>query len=175
MNTLLKMMLAAGLLVTMPLASQAQLQQQGQRQQQVQQNFIAADAAGFYTFDDFEQVFKKLKVEDFSKRQAIAGLIGEFNLKMFELNDKHAATLSDLEDNYNTQVSISAQTNDQSGLFDAIQRIRVTIPPIKQEVLALEAALSKAMQPVLSEKQYSKWLKYQKSQMPVQPALTRQF
>ena len=51
--------------------------------------------------------------------------------------------------------------------------IKKTIPPIRQEVMKHEKPLNTLMESVLDEKQFNKWLNYQKSSKPSTPMAGR--
>ena len=133
-------------------------------------DFNAEDAAGIFTYDE-EKVIKKLKVEDKDIKQTITNSIGEYNLQMYQLSDKYAATFSELDAYFDRQIKVAMQQRDRSQMDGVKSRIRETIPPIRQEVLVHEKELNASMESALDEKQYSKWLKYQKSQKPSNPSI----
>lgn len=128
-------------------------------------NFKAEEAAGIVTYDS-EKVIKKLKIEEEEVKKSITTAIGEYNMEMYELADAHGATFQELDDDFNRQVQIAMQRRDRSQMDGVKSKIRETIPPIREQAMQHENVLNASMKSTLDEKQYNKWLKYQKSQKP---------
>jgi len=132
-------------------------------------DFDAVKAAGIVTYDA-EKVIKKLKLEDEAIGQQVREHIGDYNMEMYQLLDKHSTTLSDLDALFDRQVKIAMQQRDRSQMNGVKTKIKQVIPPIRQEVMEYERVLNDAMASTLDEKVYAKWLKYQKGKKPSMPA-----
>ncbi|MEO1253355.1 MAG: hypothetical protein AAFY41_00535 [Bacteroidota bacterium] len=133
-------------------------------------DFDAEKAAGIVTYDT-EKVIKKLKVEDLKAKQSIAKSIEQYNMKMYELSDTHAATFQELNAYFERQVQVAIRNRDRSQMDGFKTKVKETIPPIKKEVIVHENALNESMQSLLDDKQFNKWMKYQKSQKPTPSAM----
>ena len=132
-------------------------------------NFKSEEAAGIYTYD-IDKVIKKLKIEDAETQQSIYAPVHAFNASMDQLSVTHAQTFNDLDAKFSSQVKIAMQRRDRSVMDGVKTEIKQTIPPIRKEVMMHEAQLNTSMESVLDEKQYKKWLSYQKSQRPPVPS-----
>ena len=133
-------------------------------------DFDAGEVAGIVTYDT-EKVIKKIKVEDGNLKQFVAKSIEAYNMEMYQLSDAHAATFQKLNAYFERQVQVAIRNRDKSQMNGFKAKVRETIPPIKKEVIEHEKELNDAMQSVLDDKQFHKWLKYQKSQKPTSSAM----
>ncbi|MEM7552223.1 MAG: hypothetical protein AAF363_21240 [Bacteroidota bacterium] len=126
-------------------------------------DFDAEKAAGIVIYD-YEKVVKKLKVKDETKAKDIAQAIYEYNIKMDEMVMENGVTLQNLEDEFQRNVQIAIQNRDRSKMNGVKNEIQQTIPPIRMKTNQEQEKLDEAMKSILDEKQFDKWVKYQKSQ-----------
>jgi hypothetical protein len=125
--------------------------------------FDAQKAAGIVTYD-YEKVIKKLKVKKDTSVKAVARAIYDYNIRIDELSMVHTATLENLEKEFDQNVRIAMQNRDRSHMNGVKTKIQEIIPPIRMLTNAEQSKLDLAMAAVLDEKQFNKWMKYQKSQ-----------
>ena len=136
--------------------------------------FNASKVAGIFNYDD-EDAIKKIKVKKketelvLAVRKAIEGYNNKVN-EIALLNKDNFDTL-----NVYVNAKMKAMQSSRSEGNSRMERgedsednkdperelIAAKINPAKTEVKAAEAKLNKSLEGVLSEKQYSKWLKYQ--------------
>lgn len=126
-------------------------------------DFDAQKAAGIYTYD-FDEVVRKLKINDKESREQVAEALKIFNTKMDQLSYANTATFKELEDEFDRNVKIAMQNRDRSQMNGVKAKIEKTIPPLRMQVKEEEKVLNESLSKVFSEKQYKKWLNYQKKQ-----------
>lgn len=127
--------------------------------------FNAIEKARIITYDT-EEVIKKLKITDDSISKEVSMLLATYNSKMDNLLLLHSRTLKDLEKEFDSNVKIAMQNRDRSQMSEVKNKIKQIIPPIRYEVSEHENSLNEALKNILTEKQYKKWLKYQKQRNP---------
>jgi len=124
-------------------------------------DFNAEKAAGIFEYD-IDKVTKKLKISNDSTKQKVSAAIEAYNSKIFELSLEYSSTFKELDDDFDRNVQIAMQRRDRSQMDVVKAKIQQVIPPIRMQVLEEEKVLNDAMAMMLTEKQNSKWLKYQK-------------
>jgi len=125
----------------------------------------AIEKARLVTYDT-EKVIKKLKITEDSITKEVSNHIAAYNSKMDNLLLLHSQTLRDLEKEFDRNVKIAMQNRDRSQMSGVKNKIKQIIPPIRYEVSKHEKVLNEAFKSILTEKQFKKWLKYQKQHNP---------
>ena len=127
--------------------------------------FNAIEKARIITYDT-EEVIKKLKINEDSISKEVSMHLATYNIEMDNLLLLHSQTLKDLEKEFDSNVKIAMQNRDRSQMSEVKNKIKQIIPPIRYEVSEHENSLNEALKNILTEKQYKKWLKYQKQRNP---------
>lgn len=127
--------------------------------------FNAIEKARIITYDT-EEVIKKLKITEDSISKEVSMHLATYNSEMDNLLLLHSQTLRDLEKEFDRNVKIAMQNRDRSQMSGVKNKIKQIIPPIRYEVSKHENILNEALGNILTEKQYKKWLKYQKQHNP---------
>lgn len=129
--------------------------------------FNASKVAGIFYYN-IKKTLKKLKVKDNKLEATIGNYLKDYNNKVQNLallNTEKFLVLNELMKN-----SRSFQNRDETnanethtGKVNMRQQIRTVISPVRKEIKTFEYDLNTNMEVILSEKQFNKWLKYQKS------------
>lgn len=139
----------------------------GQNTNEKPKAFNASKAAGIFYYD-VKKVLKKLKVKDNTLKTSISKYLIEYNKKVQNvalLNSKKFLALNEvMKNNRLSQNGERANINDENKIKNiARKQMRAVIGPVKKEIKTYEYDLNINMEANLSEKQFNKWLKYQKS------------
>ena len=138
-----------------------QLGSQIQQNQRVEkpQKFNASDFSGIFYYD-LEAVSKKIKIKNDAVKSRVHKALRTYNDKVKEISFLNSIALKELD------VVVNSKTQS---LDDRIEnRIKMRkkldglIRPIRRKIKESEALLNNSLEGVLSEKQFKKWLKYQK-------------
>ena len=127
--------------------------------------FNAIEKARLVTYDE-EKVIKKLKIIEDSIINEVSNHIATYNSAIDDILLLHAQTLRDLEKEFDRNLKIAMQNRDRSQMSGVKNKIKEIIPSIRYEVSKHEKVLNESFKNVLTEKQFKKWLKYQKQNNP---------
>lgn len=130
-------------------------------QQRGMPEFNASNVVGIFKYDDV-LVVKKLKVKKDSDKNNIKIAISKYNREMDELALFYKDSLDAVNTLVNT-VARSAMQNDDREIMQNVRRVTQSkMRPVREAVKNNEIVLNELMEAILDEKQFEKWLKYQK-------------
>jgi hypothetical protein len=121
--------------------------------------FDAINKAGIVKYKS-KRVIKKLKISENSIKEKIRIHIQEYNKEMDRLLLLHSDSLKDLQNEFDTNVKIAIQNRDRSRMDGVKTKIQQIIPPIRKAAEKHRIILNENLAPLLSGKQYKKWLRY---------------
>lgn len=137
--------------------------QQGQspqsNQTQKEFKFNASEMAGIFYYD-INEVIKKTKVKGENNQFLVSKELKNYNFKVKEISFLNSKIFTDLDEVAN---SISNR-GDMEARKKMRRKVDELIRPIRDEVHQMEKELNDNLEKILSEKQFKKWLKYQKKQ-----------
>lgn len=124
--------------------------------------FNAKNAAGILTYN-YERVIKKTKLKKDEKKSRVEDIISEYNHSIDEIkilhSDEFRATEKFVAKKYN-EAKVGGNREDIRFIqLEAVEKLA----HIKSTVLKAELELNGKLEIVFSEKQYKKWLRYQRS------------
>ncbi len=170
MKHLLKLTILPTLLILSTLAysqmgSRRGQHQQGQGQGQQANQPIEAkmnikNIAGVNTLDE-EEIIKKLKIAKKDKPVVIAA-IDRYNNKMREIRIFNFDTFNEAEKYLKKKKEEAMQSRDPYVMKDTKIRLDEILAPVKEKVKEQRRLLTAFFKKNLSEKQFEKWVKYQK-------------
>ena len=150
--------------------------QRGQNNAEKPREFKASNAAGILYYDA-DKVVKRIKVKKPSLQSEIKLFLKEYNNKIKniallnsekfeELNEemkkyKPSQNRNFSNQNYGETTDDDDETNNEG--VNIRKKVAKVIRPIKKEIRILERELNTNLEANLSEKQFEKWMKYQKS------------
>lgn len=123
------------------------------------QKFNASNVAGIFYYD-IEKAIKKTKVKKEEKQLSVKKIIKNYNLKIKEISFLNSQKFSDL----NLVVNSGSKNILPEERMKMRKKVNEIIRPIRDEIHELEKELNNNLEEVLTEKQFKKWLKYQKTQ-----------
>ena len=140
------------------------------RQQNTNDNskaFNASKASGIFYYDE-KKVWKKLKIKENTLKATIKKYLTEYNKSVQNialLNSKKFLELNEImKNNRSSQNRERINTNERNKRKVIVRKqMRAVIGLVKKEIKIYENDLNINMEAVLSEKQFKKWLKHQKS------------
>jgi hypothetical protein len=119
--------------------------------------FKASEVAGIFYYD-IEKVVKKLKVKKEEEQSPIKKAIRNYNFKIKEILLLNAVKFSDLD----ILVNSMSKGKDNDARLQVRKKVGEVVKPIRDRVHENEKELNLILKGLLSEKQFKKWLKYQK-------------
>ncbi len=119
--------------------------------------FKATEVAGIFYYNT-ERVVKKLKVKKEEKKFPIIKALRDYNFKVKEILFLNFVQFSDLD----ILVNSMSKGNDNEARLEMRKKVEGVIRPIRDRVHENEKELNLILKGFLSEKQFKKWLKYQK-------------
>jgi hypothetical protein len=128
-------------------------------------DFKAEKAAGIFEYD-IEKVINKLKIIDDSTKIKVSESLSDYNSKMYNLLIQHTTIFIELEADFDRNLKIAMRNRDRNQMDGVKAKIQQIIPPIRLKVYNEENVLNDKMANLLTEKQYKKWLRYQKGKKP---------
>ncbi len=143
----------------------AQMKGQKSGQAQAQSSmpkFNAKNFAGILRYDT-EKIYKKLKIKDSGLQNKINKFISVYNKKIDEILFLNTPKLEKIEREVNLQREIAMANKDREAMMLAMEQARKELAPVKEEVIIANKSLNLEMSKILTEKQYKKWLKFQKN------------
>ncbi|WP_298880987.1 hypothetical protein [uncultured Polaribacter sp.] len=123
------------------------------------QKFNASNVAGIFYYD-IEKAIKKTKVKKEEKQLSVKKIIKNYNLKIKEISFLNSQKFSDL----NLVVNSGSKNILPEERMKMRKKVNEIIRPIRDEIHELEKELNNNLEEILTEKQFKKWLKYQKKQ-----------
>ncbi|MCL7753035.1 hypothetical protein [Polaribacter sp. Z022] len=123
------------------------------------QKFNASNVARIFYYD-IDKAIKKTKVKKEEKQLSIKKIIKNYNLKIKEISFLNSQKFSDL----NLVVNSGSKNILPEERMKMRKKVNEIIRPIRDEIHELEKELNNNLEEVLTEKQFKKWLKYQKTQ-----------
>jgi len=137
--------------------SQQNQNRQGGEKREIKK-FKASDVAGIFYYDT-EKVVKKLKVKKEEKQSLITKALRNYNFKIKEILFLNSEKFSDLD----VLVNSMPKGKDNDARLELREKVEEIIRPIRDSVHENEKELNLILKDLLSEKQFKKWLKYQKN------------
>ena len=123
------------------------------------QKFNASNVAGIFYYD-IDKAIKKTKVKKEEKQLSVKKIIKNYNLKIKEISFLNSQKFSDL----NLVVNSGSKNILPEERMKMRKKVNEIIRPIRDEIHELEKELNNNLEEILTEKQFKKWLKYQKTQ-----------
>lgn len=123
------------------------------------QKFNASNVAGIFYYD-IDKAIKKTKVKKEEKQLSVKKIIKNYNLKVKEISFLNSQKFSDL----NLVVNSGSKNILPEERMKMRKKVNEIIRPIRDEIHELEKELNNNLEEILTEKQFKKWLKYQKKQ-----------
>ena len=137
-------------------------QQAGQSQSQASMpKFKAENFAGILKYDA-ENIFKKISIKDNNIKKDFNKPLNVYNKKIDEIIFLNTPKLEKIEREVNLQRENAMASKDRQAMMIVMEEARIKLTPIKKEVIEANKNLNLELSKILSEKQYKKWLKYQK-------------
>ncbi|MBU3012178.1 hypothetical protein KO506_12245 [Polaribacter vadi] len=133
-------------------------QQNRQGETREVKEFKASEAAGIFYYET-DVVIKKIKVKDDQLKIKVKKVISNYNFKVKEIAFLNSVKFSDL----NVVVNTSMSSGNREEGVKMREKVEEVIKPVKEEILIHEEELNKNLENILSEKQFKKWVKYQKN------------
>jgi hypothetical protein len=125
--------------------------------------FNASNVAGILKYDNV-LVAKKLKVKEDSVKKSIHQALSKYNNEIDEI----AVLYKDSLDAVNLLMNTAAKDAMRNGNREMMQNLRRVvqqkIKPVRERVKKNEMTLNESMKVVLVEKQYEKWMKFQRAE-----------
>ncbi|MEO9570411.1 MAG: hypothetical protein ABJH82_02385 [Polaribacter sp.] len=119
--------------------------------------FNASNMAGIFYYD-IEDVIKKTKVKEENNQFLVSKELKNYNFKVKEISFLNSKKFTDLDAVVNSI--------PQGGDIEVIKKLRTKIDelikPVREDIHEMEKVLNDNLSKILSEKQFKKWLKYQK-------------
>jgi hypothetical protein len=148
-----------------------QNQQRGGEEREVKA-FKASDVAGIIYYD-IDNVFKKIKIKNNKTKISVKESLKHYNSKIKEISFLNSDKFNDLDKLVNSMrnsnskplnSNVEGAENNRSGGVNIRQKVRKILRPIREKVNQEERILNESLENVLNEKQFKKWLKYQKKE-----------
>jgi hypothetical protein len=137
--------------------SQQNQNRQGGEKREIKK-FKASEVAGIFYYE-IEKVVKKLKVKKEEVQLPIQKALRNYNFKIKEILFLNSEKFSDID----ILVNSLAKGKDKSARLELRKKVEKVIRPIRDSVHEYEKELNLTLKGLLSEKQFKKWLKYQKN------------
>ena len=137
--------------------SQQNQNRQGGEKREIKK-FKASEVAGIFYYE-IEKVVKKLKVKKEEVQLPIQKALRNYNFKIKEILFLNSEKFSDID----ILVNSLAKGKDKSARLELRKKVEKVIRPIRDSVHENEKELNLTLKGLLSEKQFKKWLKYQKN------------
>jgi len=134
-------------------------QVQGEKKQP---NFNAENALGILLYDD-RKVLKKVKVKKAKKKNSVVKIISEYNHTIRELTFLHTDEFRAAENIVALKRAKAEATRDREAMQNAQHDAMEKLIHIKRKVNHAEQELNDKLAFVLSEKQFRKWYRFQRS------------
>lgn len=135
-------------------------QQNQQRNTTTPKKVTIENMAGILMYD-YDEVIKKVKIKDESKKIVVEKAITKYNNKINEIKTFNSDVFSKVK-RFIEQKTESAKTSNINDFKEARLKIRELLKPIVDKVDHQQKILNQSLEKILSEKQNSKWLKYEK-------------
>ncbi|NQW37136.1 MAG: hypothetical protein HQ471_09040 [Flavobacteriales bacterium] len=116
-------------------------------------------------FYDTEEITKKIKLKDKGKKAQVSLAFEDFNDKMTEIKAFDSESLTFAKIYWEKKTKEAQQSGDRFILQEAQVRVKEMLAPLRKKITAQNILLDATLKKTLSEKQYDKWLKYQKSKL----------
>lgn len=132
----------------------------GQNQEPKMLEYKAKNIVGIFYYN-IDEVITKIKVKKEDTKNKVSQELRTYNNKIKDIEFLNSMKLKEVETVVN---NLGPQSRTNADIRDRIRKlIETTIPPVRDTVFAREKELNQKMEVVLSEKQYKKWLKYQRN------------
>lgn len=147
-------------------AQQRRYNQNYGRQQSYQRNtttpkkFTVENMAGILMYD-YDEVIKKVKIKDESKKIAVEKSITKYNNKINEIKTFNSDVFNKVK-KFIEQKTESTKPSNINDFKEARLKILELLKPIVDKVDKQQKVLNQSLEKILSEKQNSKWLKYER-------------
>jgi vacuolar-type H+-ATPase subunit H len=109
---------------------------------------------------DYDEVIKKVKIKDESKKLVVEKAITKYNNKINEIKTFNSDVFSKVK-RFIEQKTESAKTSNVNDFKEARLKIRELLKPVEDKVDNQQKILNESLEKILSEKQNSKWLRYE--------------
>ncbi|MDX1828931.1 MAG: hypothetical protein R3342_05220 [Lutibacter sp.] len=134
-------------------------QQNYQRNTSAPKKFTVENMAGILMYD-YDEVIKKVKIKDESKKIVVEKAITKYNNKINEIKTFNSDVFSKVK-RFIEQKTESSKTPNVNDFKEARLKILELLKPIVDKVDKQQKILNQSLEKVFSEKQNSKWLRYE--------------
>ncbi|KGL62911.1 hypothetical protein [Polaribacter sp. Hel1_85] len=134
---------------------QGQSPQSNQTQKEVK--FNASNMAGVFYYD-IKEVIKKTKVKGDNNQFLVSKELKNYNFKVKEISFLNSKKFTDLD----VVVNSISKGGDMEARKNLRKKVDELIKPVRDDIHEIEKELNDNLEKILSEKQFKKWLKYQK-------------
>lgn len=126
--------------------------------------FNAQKASGIIKYDT-DKILKRLKIQ---KNDSIAPKIKtaffNYNAAMDQVSLNNKDLFEGIDALVKSTAQGAAQSKDRETFRKTMRLVAENLKPVREKVRDQTSILNNSLEELLSEKQYSKWLKYQKSE-----------
>lgn len=144
------------------------MRNQGMRQQmpQTQQkppepNFKVEKYLGLIIYEDIEKAAKKSSIKLSSNEgKQFSKLLKKYNKKIKDIRRINSFTMRSTKEMVENFQKKARETGDVSNQVSVQKTMMENLKPISETLKVEDLALAKSLKEILSEKQYKKWLKY---------------
>ncbi|MEQ6124440.1 hypothetical protein AAON49_09585 [Pseudotenacibaculum sp. MALMAid0570] len=110
---------------------------------------------------NYERVVKKIGVKKKSDNaKKIKSIFTKFNRSLNDIKRINSFTLKEMKTTFEATRREAIKTKDFSGMQAVQKQMAEAFKPIVDAILKKEEELDASLKPLLSEKQFRKWLKY---------------
>ena len=130
--------------------------------------FSSSDRVGILYYEA-EEVSETIKVKEDSDRfYDLAKALRKYNRKVKEVAFLNSNNFKELDVKINEMLNregpVDTDPEVQKKEREELEELRNVIPEARKKIMSFEKELNENLKTVLKEKQYKKWLKYQKKQ-----------
>jgi len=134
-------------------------QQNYQRNTTAPKKFTVENMAGILIYD-YDEVIKKAKIKDESKKIVVEKAITKYNNKINEIKTFNSDVFSKVK-RFIEQKTESSKTPNVNDFKEARLKILELLKPIVDKVDKQQKILNESLEKILTDKQNNKWLRYE--------------
>lgn len=123
--------------------------------------FNSRNTAGIFYYDTDETI-EYIKVKDETKDRSVAKALKIYNKQVKKIDFLNTQNFSDIDVLMNIYLSGSVKPGEKPKEAEGKDHLKGTIQEVRKELKKEEEKLNDSMKDIVSEKQFKKWIKYQK-------------
>mgnify|MGYP003683032689 CR=1 FL=1 len=150
--------------------NQRQRQMPQAQQQAPEPNFNVERYVGFIIYGDIKKVAKKSSIKlssDVGKK--FSSTLNTYNKQVKDIKRINSFTLKSTKEMVENFQKMAMKSGDFSNQIEIQKKMTESLKPIAETLKVEDKKLDKSIKKILSEKQYKKWIKYNRKQGKIFP------